>query len=216
MGPISLTQKNGKARAALFSTELTTNALSAQRPIVSTIAARTDATTDMVLFFGTGGLESQSTTLVNEFYAVYAKDGHVRNKLTGACAASRCEKFYNGVIVTPTAVVVQRSVDAVVGGGSCDFGSSRVQSYGLNDPFAQQFDLTSSGGVPYRAGTGPIYGDAGALYFATVAGTIERVGAPRSATAGGDTTSGAIHATGSSETSYVNAPFTLLGWRTLL
>ncbi len=170
----------------------------------------------MVLFFGTGGLESQSPSLVNEFYAVYAKNGTVRNKLTGSCSSNRCEKFYNGVVVTPTSVIVQRSVDALVGGGSCDFGSSRVQSYGLEAPYSQQFDLTSSGGVPYRAVTGPIYGDAGALYFATVAGTIERVGAPRSAAAGGDTTSGAIHGNGSSETTYVNAPFTLLGWRTLL
>ena len=216
MGPISLAQKNGRARAALFSTASTTNALAAQRPIVGTIAARTDATTDIVLFFGTGGLESQAPSLVNEFYAVYAKDGRVRNKLTGTCASSRCEKFYNGVVVTPTAVIVQRSVDPVIGGGSCDFGSSKVQSYGLNDPFAQQFDLSSSGGVPYRAVTGPIYGDAGALYFATVAGTIERIGAPRSATAGGDSTTGAIHANGTSETTFVNAPFTLLGWRTLL
>ena len=96
----------------------------------------------------------------------------MRNKLVGACAASRCEKFYNGVVVTPSSVIVQRSVDPVIGGGSCDFGSSKVQAYGLNDPFAQQFDLSSSGGVPYRAVTGPIYGDAGALYFATVAGSI--------------------------------------------
>lgn len=216
MGPIALTQKNGKSRAALFDTASTTNALAAQRPIVGTIAARTDSTTDMVLFFGTGGLESQAPSLVNEFYAVYAKNGAVRNKLTGACSSNRCEKFYNGVVVTPTSVIVQRSVDALVGGGSCDFGSSRVQSYGLESPYSQQFDLTSSGGVPYRAVTGPVYGDAGALYFATVAGTIERIGAPRSAAAGGDTTSGAIHGNGSSETTYVNAPFTLLGWRTLL
>ncbi len=216
MGPVSLAQKNGRARAALFSTATTANAVGSQRPIVGTMAARTDATTDMVLFFGTGGLESQSPTLVNEFYAVYAKNGTIRNKLTGACTSSRCEKFYNGVLVTPTAVIVQRSVDPVIGGGSCDFGSSSVQSYGLNDPYSQQFTLTSSGGVPYRAVTGPIYGDAGALYFATVAGSIERVGAPRSAAAGGDTTSGAIHANGSAETTYVNAPFTMLGWRTLL
>lgn len=216
LGPIALAQKNGRARSALFSTASTAGALAAQRPIVGTVAARTDATTDMVLFFGTGGLESQSPTLVNEFYAVYAKDGHVRNKLTGTCTTNRCEKFYNGVLVTPTAVVVQRSVDPVIGGGSCDFGSSHVQSYGINEPYSQQFDLTSSNGVPYRAVTGPIYGDAGALYFATVAGSIERVGAPRSAAAGGDTTSGAIHANGSSETTFVNAPFTLLGWRTLL
>ena len=216
MGPLALAPKNGRARAALFSTTSTPNTLGAARPIVGTIGARTDASTDMVLFFGTGGLEAQSPTLANDFYAVYAKNGVVRNKLTGTCVAGRCEKFYNGVLVTPTAVIVQRSVDPVIGGGTCDFGSSKVQSYGLNDPFARQFDLSSSGGVPYRAVTGPIYGDAGALYFATVAGTIERVGAPRSAAAGGDSASGAIHANGSSETTYVNAPFTLLGWRTLL
>ncbi|MBL0217474.1 MAG: VCBS repeat-containing protein [Myxococcales bacterium] len=218
LGPIVLAQKNGRERTALFGTGTTSGALATgqQRPIVGTLGARTDATTDMVLFFGTGGLEAQSPTLVNEFYAVYAKDGAIRNKLTGTCTAGRCEKFYNGVVVTPTAVIVQRSVDPVVGGGSCDFGSSSVQSYGLEAPYTQQFNLTAAGGVPYRAVTGPIYGDAGALYFATVAGQIERVGTPRSTAAGGDSTSGAVHSEGASDTTYVNAPFTLLGWRTIL
>jgi hypothetical protein len=218
-GPIPLAPKNGRVRSALFGTGITVGALPSgqQRPIVGTIAARADTTTDMVLFFGTGGLESQSPTLVNEFYAVYAKDGSLRNKLTGSCTGGRCEKFYNGVVVTPTSVIVQRSVDPVIGGGTCDFGSSKLQSYGLNNPFSQIFELTGSQTSPYRAVTGPLYGDAGALYFATVAGSIERIGTPRSAVAGGDSASGSLHLLGGAEpATYVNAPFTLLGWRTIL
>jgi hypothetical protein len=217
-GQIALALRNGKARTALFGTGTTAGAMTSgtQRPIVGTIAARPDGTTDMVLFFGTGGLESQAPSLANEFYAVYAKGGTVRNKVTGTCTSGRCEKFYNGVIVTPTAVIVQRSTDPLIGGGACDFGSSSVQSYGLNMPFTQQFNLTSAEGVPFKAVTGPLYGDAGALYFATMAGSIQRIGTPRATAAGGDSTAGTLAGQGVSELAAIDTPFTLLGWRTIL
>lgn len=217
-GPITLSDLNGQSRTALFSTAQTAGALGAgqQRPIVGTIGARTDSSTDMVLFFGTGGLESQSPSLVNEFYAVYAKNGTIRNKVTGTCTANGCEKFYGGVVVTPEVVILQRSIDPVVGTGTCDFGSSRVQAYSLNDPYNQQFDISSIDGVPIHAVSGPLYGDAGALYFATVSGEIKRIGAPRATEAGGDSASGAGNGMGVGESSFINAPFTMLGWRVVL
>ncbi len=218
-GPVVLASANGVQRTALFSTELTAGALGAggQRPIVGTIGARADVTTDVVLFFGTGGLESQSPSLVNEFYAVYAKSGVIRDKLTSTCTSNRCEKFYGGVVVTPETVIVQRSVDPVIGGGSCDFGTSRVQGYTLNAPFAQQYDITQVHGQAIQASSGPLYADAGALYFATVSGEIKRIGAARATTAGADSVAGALHGMGAAtETGYMNMPFTLLGWRVVL
>lgn len=217
-GPIVLPNLNGQPRSALFSTRYTAGALGTggERPIVGTIGARTDSSTDMVLFFGTGGLEGHSATLVNEFYAVYAKNGAIRNKVTGSCTVSGCEKFYGGVVVTPELVILQRSIDPVIGGGTCDFGSSRVQAYGLNAPYSQQFDITSIEGMPIHAVSGPLYGDAGALYFATVSGEIKRIGAPRATEAGGDSASGAGHGMGVGESSFFNAPFTMLGWRVVL
>lgn len=217
-GGISIGVSNGKARYALFSTGQA-GALGGgeQRPIVGTIGARSDVTTDMVLFFGTGGAEGLSPTLVNEFYAVYAKDGSIRNKLTGACAAGRCEKFYGGVVVTPDTVIVQRSVDPVIGGGVCDFGRSSVQAYGLNAPYTPVFDVSAIDGQPIHAVAGPLYGDAGALYFATVSGEIKRIGAPRAGVAGADSAAGHRPGQGASEAATsASAPFTMLGWRVVL
>ncbi len=218
LGGISIGMSNGKARYALFSTGQA-GALGGgeQRPIVGTIGARSDGTTDMVLFFGTGGTEGLSPTLVNEFYAVYAQDGTIRNKLTGTCAAGRCEKFYGGVVVTPDTVIVQRSVDPIIGGGVCDFGSSSVQAYGLNAPYTQVFDISSIDGQPIHAVSGPLYGDAGALYFATVSGEIKRIGAPRATVAGADTAAGHTPGQGASEAATsASAPFTMIGWRVVL
>jgi hypothetical protein len=218
-GPINLTSANGVQRTALFSTALSPGALGVggQRPIVGTIGARADTTTDIVLFFGTGGRESQSPTLVNEFYAVYAKSGALRDKLTGTCSANRCQKFYGGVVVTPDTVIIQRSTDALVQGGTCDLGSSSVQGYGLGSFSTQQFDVSQINGSAIQAVSGPLYGDAGALYFATVSGEIKRIGAPRAASAAGDSTSGALHGMGAAtESTVVNMPFSMIGWRVVL
>ena len=214
-GTIALGQANGKDRFALFATTQA-SALGEQRPIVGTIGARTDSTTDMVLFFGTGGLESYDPTKPNAFYAIYAKDGSIRNALAGTCAGGHCEKFYGGVVVTPEQVILQRSVDPALGTGTCDFGRSRVQAYSLSNPFALQFDVSEINGQQIAASSGPLYGDAGAIYFATVSGEIKRIGEPRAPAAGGDTAAGIGTGTGAEETVGSNAAFTLMGWRVVL
>ncbi|MDX2092115.1 MAG: PilC/PilY family type IV pilus protein [Kofleriaceae bacterium] len=216
MGPIDLGESNGVHRYALFSTTQT-GALGAgqERPIVGTIGAKTDSTTDLVLFFGTGGLESYDDTKQNEFYAVYAKNGTIRHKVTGSCTAGRCEKFYGGVVLATEDVIIQRSTDPLIGGNSCDFGSSSVQALNANT-FNTVFNLTSVDGVPIAASTGPLYGDAGALYFATVSGEIKRVGSPRATSAGQDTASGAIHSMSTGSIGGGANPLTLLGWRVVL
>ncbi|MGE0549015.1 MAG: hypothetical protein AB7R00_18230 [Kofleriaceae bacterium] len=217
-GSIVLTTQNGAARRALFSTTQT-GALGAgvtnQRPIVGTIGAKSDTATDMILFFGTGGLESYDVTKTNEFYAVRAKNGTIRNKLTGACSGGRCEKFYGGVVITTDAVILQRSTDALIGGvGSCDYGTSKVQFLNVGT-FAQIDVVDEIGGSAIHASAGPLFGDANALYFATVSGQIKQIGEPRAQSAGADTAGGTMNNSTAGGTGY-GGPFTLMGWRVVL
>ena len=219
-GAISIGTSNGAVRFALFSTASTAGAVGAQRPIAGTIGARTDSTTDVVLFFGTGGLSTYDVTQVNEFYAVYARNGVVRSKLTGTCVASRCEKFYGGVVVTPSDVIIERTTDALIGSNSCNFGSTSVQELGLDagsgSSFASVFSVSSIGGAALSAVAGPLYGDAGALYFATVSGTVARIGSPRDPSAGTAPANDGGMAAGTGTVISTTAPFTLIGWRVVL
>ena len=223
MGSITAnTSPDGKPQYALFSTQLTSGAIGQQRPIAGTIGARTDSSTRMVLFFGTGGVENFASTLVNHFYAVYADDGSIRSKVVGTCnAAGACEKFYGGTVVTPEQVILTRTIDPAVGTGTCDPGSSKVEAFELNadasNNFVVDFTLSVSSAV-----MGGLYGDAGAIYFATLSGDVARIGTPRAPNAGGDTASGQTQGQGPGDsgspgqTVGTTAPFTLMGWRIVL
>jgi hypothetical protein len=219
MGTINTGVVDGKTMYALFSTLNTAGAIGATRPIAGTLAARTDSSTRMVLFFGTGGLEDYQVTVPNEFYAVYADNGAIRSKLTGTCVSGSCEKFYGGVVVTPQQVVLTRTIDAQIGTSACDSGSSNVQAVELNAnaaaAFVTNFTLALSSAV-----IGAMYGDAGAMYFATMAGDVARIGTPRAATAGGDSSAGTSAGLGVSEASApstgTNKPLTLIGWREVM
>ncbi|MBK9036125.1 MAG: VCBS repeat-containing protein [Myxococcales bacterium] len=203
---------------ALFSSKLTSGALAAESPIAGTLAVRSDSTTRVVLFFGTGGLESHAVTEANEFYGIYADTGEIRSKMTGACAGSMCEKFYGGAVVTTQQVIFTRTTDPAVGTSTCDTGSTKVAAVSLEagsgDAFAVDFTQDIASAV-----MGALYGDAGALYFATLAGDVSRIGTPRSADAGGDSASTTISPFGQGNESATvgtvgtNTPLTLLGWR---
>ncbi|MBK7540122.1 MAG: hypothetical protein IPI49_33155, partial [Myxococcales bacterium] len=219
MGRIATDVVEGKTMYALFSTASTVGALGAARPIAGTVAARTDATTRMVLFFGTGGLEDYPVGSSNEFYAIYADTGAIRSKLTGTCVSGRCEKFYGGVVVTPQQVFLTRTIDAQIGTAVCDTGTSTVEALELNadanGSFIADFQLALGAAL-----IGSLYGDAGAVYFATMSGEVNRIGTPRAAAAGGDSASGNSSSMGatdsaSSSTGTTN-PLTLLGWRDVM
>ena len=216
------TTTDGKKQFAVFSTQRTTGALGTQRPIAGTIAARTDSSTRMVLFFGTGGVESVSASLQNEFYAIYADTGEVRSKFVGACGANGCEKFYNGIVVTPEQVILTKTVDPLIGTGSCDSGSSTVSGLQLDADTNHNFVSSGLNQAVTAAIMAGLFGDAGAIYFATLAGDVIRIGTPRVSVAGGDTAAGYTQGmgvgdqgTGTSQVGTV-APFTLMGWRVVL
>jgi Tfp pilus tip-associated adhesin PilY1 len=219
MGRISTGVVDGKTMYALFSTTDTVGALGAARPISGTLAARTDASTRMVLFFGTGGLEDYTVANTNEFYAVYADTGAIRSKVVGTCTSGRCEKFYGGVVVTPQQVFLTRTIDPQIGTSACDNGTSQVQALqlntGANNAFVSDFKLSLTSAV-----IGSVYGDAGAIYFATMAGDVARIGTPRAAAAGGDTSAGTGTNMGVSDSSSnsngTTTPLTLLGWREVM
>jgi hypothetical protein len=117
-------------------------------------------------------------------------------------------------------VIFTRTIDPAIGGGSCDPGSSKIQAVQLNDDvnndFVADFTLAVSSAV-----MGALYGDAGAIYFATLTGDVARVGTPRAAEAGGDTTAGVGQGMGVGDTPSngqvgMTSPFSLVGWRVIL
>lgn len=212
---------NNVARVALFSTISSSGSLAASRPITGTIGARVDSTNDVVLYFGTGGLESYAPTLTNHFYGVYAKNGNIRSKLVGTCkttAPAQCEKFYGGVVLTPDEVITQRTYDPTIGGATCDFGSTTIAAYSLNSATTFTSTFTVDNGGTLAAVSGPLYGDAGALYFATLNGQVARIGTPRVSEAGGDSATGYTGGMASigTETASQTKGFALMGWRVVL
>ncbi|HEY0986252.1 MAG TPA: FG-GAP-like repeat-containing protein [Kofleriaceae bacterium] len=222
MGSIAATTTpDGKVQYALFSTKLTSGALGSDRTIGGTIGARTDATTRMVLLFGTGGLESVPSTSANAFFAVYADTGVIRSKATGTCTLGLCEKFYGGVVVTPNQVIFTKTVDPAIGTNTCDSGSSTISGVQLTAGSGTNFTTDFNLGVN-SAVMGSLFGDAGAIFFATISGDVARIGTPRTSTAGGDTVAGASQGMGSGDvpsgggTIGTTSPFTLMGWRVVL
>jgi hypothetical protein len=170
---------------ARFSTAFTAGALGTASPIAGTIAAQHDSTGRMILFFGTGGLESHPVGTSNQFYALHADDGSLRSRFTGACVNGRCEKFYGGIVVSRDEVVFTRTIDPAIGSGTCDPGSTTVQAVALDGGADDAFAAGASR-VLASAIMGGLYGDAGAVYFANLDGTVSRIGTPRAAEAGGD------------------------------
>jgi hypothetical protein len=137
------------------------------------------------------------------------------------CTALGCEKFYGGTVVTPQQVIFTRTIDPSIGTNACDPGSSTVQAMELNadstNGFVTDFSLAVNSAV-----MGALYGDAGAIYFATLSGDVARIGTPRAATAGGDTTAGVTQGMGvgdqgtAGQTVGTTSPFSLMGWRVVL
>jgi hypothetical protein len=222
LGTIQIDDLGGGIKLyALFSTATTAGALGQAAPIAGTLAARTDGSSRMILFFGTGGLESWPANKANAFYAIYADTGAIRSKFAGTCSGSRCEKFYGGVVVTPDQVIMSRSTDPVVGSGTCDLGSAHVDAMalegGASNTFNSQFSVAVASAV-----MGAIYGDRGAVYFATLSGDVARIGTPAAANAGDDSAAGYNPGNGSGSGSGTGtgtgstAAFTLLGWRQVL
>jgi hypothetical protein len=219
---VANTSPDGKNQYALFSTKVTTGALGEDRPIAGTLAARTDNTTRMILFFGTGGIETVAQSAQNAFYAVYADTGEIRSKVLGDCVAGVCEKFYGGTLVTPEQVILTRTIDPAVGTNSCDPGSAKIQALQLNDDALNEFVIDFTLAIS-SAVMGAMYGDAGAIFFATLSGDIARIGTPRAAIAGGDTATGTGQGMGAGDTPTagnaqvgMTSPFTLVGWRVIL
>jgi len=212
------TDPDGNSITALFSTTSTTCAIGASRPIVGTIGARTDATNRLVLFFGTGGIESFDPALNNDFYAVYADSGEIRGcaagapengRIQGTCTGGICEKFYGGVVVSVSDVIVTRATDPPVGTGTCEFGTSEVTGFSTSE-----FNTDFSVATP-SATVSSLYGDGGAIYFATLSGEIVKIGTPRASVAGEDTANG----TGGGQSGTGDGSggggggMSLLGWR---
>jgi len=214
MGTIPARAPRGNQLYALFSTKSTSGALGFKAPIAGTLAARPDASTRMVLFFGTGGIEGYDPSKLNEFYAVYADNGEIRSKHVGRCAGGRCEKFYGGAVVTNEQVIFSATTDPAVGTNTCDPGQTTIYGLRLNPDAAGDFVGDFSQPVA-SAVMGAMYGDAGAIYFATLSGEVVRVGSPRATDAGGDSSAGngGGIANGGDGGALLGSALTIMGWR---
>ncbi len=194
-----------------------------ERGIFGTIGVRSDQTGRVALFFGTGGSEDIDPSKFNIFYAIYADTGGVRGCETGSgqgdssqglfygqCTAGSCEKFYGGVVVSTAQVIITQSTDPPIGTGTCEFGSSKVIAFNLTT-LEEEFSATTA-----SATVSSLYGDGGAIYFATLAGDIVRLGTPRAENAGDDSVSGIGNGTSDSDSSSSDdGALRLLGWKEL-
>ena len=193
---------DGSDITAFFSTNQTLCAIGENRPIAGTIGATSTNNGRLVLYAGTGGLESFDPNLQNDFYAIYADNGQIRGVeesfgdctnprvstgiLEGTCDENgqNCEKFYGGVVVTSEQVVLTRAVDPPIGQNTCETGTSVVTALDLAS-LTNAFDVTTN-----SATVSSLFGQGDAIYFATLSGEIVRVGSPRAGSAGGDSTNG--------------------------
>jgi hypothetical protein len=180
MGNVSTatTDPTGRAINALFSVKSTPGALGQERPIAGTLAARPDQSGRMILFFGTGGIESYDATKQNAFYAVYLDTGSIRDSVLGTCNATTnlCEKFYGGAVVSDTQVLVTRATDPPVATSGCNLGSASIVGFGLST-LSSQFTVATTSSI-----VSSLFGSAGALYATTLQGKAIRVGTPTSGT----------------------------------
>jgi hypothetical protein len=214
LGAISTgtTDPAGHAVEALFSTRYSTGAIGGERPIGGTIGTRVDESGRVVLFFGTGGLESYDPAQRNEFYAVYADTGAIRNKLIGECTSGRCEKFYGGVVVSTEQVLLTRAIDPPIGTLTCELGNAEVTGLDLDDLSVQLSVTTGSASVS------SLFGHAGAVYFTTLGGDLVRVGTPVASEAGGEPQGGSSGGPGGDDSGNGTAsgPLGIVGWRQVL
>jgi prepilin-type N-terminal cleavage/methylation domain-containing protein len=79
------------------------------------------------------------------------------------------ESSYGGVVVTPQQVVFTKTTDPAIGTNACGSGSSTISGVDLNPGSGTNFTSSFNLGVT-SAVMGGLFGDAGAIYFATISG----------------------------------------------
>ena len=162
------------------------------RPIFGTLAVRQRVATDtsVSIYLGTGGFESFDPSKQNAFIEIDSANGAVRNVIAGTCSAGRCDKFYGGIVVTPSQVFLTRARDAVAGTGTCDRGSAQIASVDLN--FANITVVASFTSSIQSA----VFGSSDGIYATDLGGEVIRVHAQNIGGGGGGngngTTTGAI------------------------
>ncbi len=162
------------------------------RPIFGTLAVRQRVATDtsVSIYLGTGGFESFDPSKQNAFIEIDSADGLVRGSIQGTCSAGRCDKFYGGIVVTPTQVFLTRARDAVAGTGTCDRGSAQIASVDLN--LANVTVVASFTSSIQSA----VFGSSDGIYATDLGGEVIRVHAQNiggtNGGGGGGSTTGAI------------------------
>ncbi len=156
------------------------------RPIFGTLAVRQRSANDpsVSMYFGTGGFESFDPSKQNAFIEIDSATGAVLNTIPGTCSGGRCDKFYGGIVITPTQVFLTRARDAVAGSPTCDRGSSQIAAVDLN--FAAITTIASFTSSIQSA----VFGSSDGIYATNLGGEVIRVHAQNVNGPGGGNGSG--------------------------
>ncbi len=194
----------GTGKNALFSTKLTSGALGFDRAVAGSIGIGEDLSNRVVLFFGTGGTDDTLDTAQNEFYAVYADIGAIRNKFTPVAGV----KFFGGVSVLNAQVIFSTGKN-LTGTGLCATTAGAIQFRNLNTLVLEGEIATASKIVA------PMYTTGTQIYTVTVKGTIVTSEyKPPGTTSGGASGGGGPDAgVGDADGGSSGSGMSVLGWR---
>lgn len=156
------------------------------RPVFGTLAVRQRNATDtsVSIYLGTGGFESFDPSKQNAFIEIDSGNGTVLHTIPGTCSGGRCDKFYGGIVITPSQVFLTRARDAVAGSGTCDRGSAQIASVDLN--FAAITTIASFNSSIQSA----VFGSSDGIYATDLGGEVIRVHAQNVGGGGGGSGSG--------------------------
>lgn len=210
--PIGSVNVGLAAGQALFSTRLTSGTVEgADRPITGGMAVAEDGNGNLVVYFGSGGLDDTTKapdTAQYAFYGIYAKDGTIKAKYVPAPGV----KFFGGVALTESQLIVNTS--QITGSGTlglCTPSAGSILVFNKDTAtttFQSQFAITSVGGTALGRLVSPIFVTGGSFYTATADGKIV-TSQPGTGAATGTGGGGS----GGSGSGVVNGSMSIKGWR---
>ncbi len=116
-----------------------------------------------MLYFGTGGTDATLDTVQNQFFAVYADNGTIRDSYTPAVGV----KFFGGVSLNNSGQLIFSQGSNLSGNGLCSSSSGKVVALDANS-FTSQFTFDTSSRI-----TAPVYAAAGMAYTVTLKGELK-------------------------------------------
>jgi VCBS repeat protein len=211
ISPVNSTVNVGLTPRALFSTRLTAGGLGQDRAIAGQMAAASDGTGRLVLYFGTGGTDDTPAGAQNAFYAVYADTGEIRSTLGPDQGIVAGLKFYGGVVYNDGQLLFSTGQD-LSAVGLCAPSAGNVMAIDANT-FTQQFQTATGSKM-----NAPMFVQNGEIYTVTLSGqlvtsTVSSSGSGGSGGGSGGSGSSGSGATGGLGQGQATQPWTIMTWR---